>query len=152
MQSAPFFALSIGAALEPLFVRERTARVARALTWAFGAFVIFAAAIGTDFAERADGEVSHDRTLKTMARVIDATTKPDDRIFVWGFSSWLYGYAHRKPAGRYVFETYVTGFVPWYWEKLEYERSRIVPGSQEALLSDLFERAKIQSSSSMPAP
>jgi hypothetical protein len=40
-----------------------------------------------------------------------------------------------------VFSTYVTGFVPWFWEKLDVERARIVPGSVEALLDDL-EREK----------
>ena len=54
-----------------------------------------------------------------------------------GFSPWLYQYSHRRPAGRYVFETYVTGLVPWFWEKLGVERARIVPGSVDALLGDL---------------
>jgi hypothetical protein len=138
MQSAPFFSLCIAAMVERLFTHERSVRTARALAYAFGIFTAVSAGIGCDFAERADGEVSHDETVKTIARVIRATTKPDDRIFVWGFSPWIYGYAERKPAGRYVFETYVTGFVPWFWEKLDYEASRIVPGSQEALLGDLL--------------
>jgi hypothetical protein len=100
-------------------------------------FVMFASALGTVFGERVDGHVAHDDTVVYASHYIEATTKPDERIFVWGFSPWVYGYSHRKPAGRYVFETYVTGFVPWFWEKAEVERARIVPGSVEALLSDL---------------
>lgn len=87
--------------------------------------------------EKIDGRVTHSPTVQGVARYVEATTSPDARIFVWGFSPWLYPYAHRKPAGRYVFETYVTGFVPWYFDALEFEKSRVVPGSMEALLGDL---------------
>jgi hypothetical protein len=89
------------------------------------------------FGERVDGEVAHDATVKPVARFIAATTSPQDKIFVWGFSPWLYQYSGRRPAGRYVFETYVTGFVPWFWASAEVERARVVPGSLEALVYDL---------------
>jgi hypothetical protein len=72
-----------------------------------------------------------------VSKYVSAITRPEDRVFVWGFSPWIYQFSHRRPAGRYVFETYVTGMVPWFWEKLSIERARIVPGSVEALLSDL---------------
>ncbi|HSQ62798.1 MAG TPA: glycosyltransferase family 39 protein, partial [Polyangiaceae bacterium] len=115
LQCFPFFALCVGAVLEPWF-RFRPA-AANATVWAFGAFTMIFAGVACDFSERVDGRVSHDETVTTMGKVIMATTNREDRIFVWGFSSWLYGYAHRRPAGRYMFETYVTGFVPWYWQK-----------------------------------
>lgn len=138
LQAAPFMALAIGALVASWSSRRGDrAWTLRAMTVAFSAFVLFASIIGCDFGERVDGRVAHDRTLQDVAKFIDATTKPDDKIFVWGFSPWIYGYSHRRPAGRYVFETYVTGFVPWYWEKLSLEKSRIVPGSTEALLDDL---------------
>ena len=137
IQALPFLALCIGAVVAPAFRKRSSAAHARGAAWGFGVFIVFAAAIGCDFSERADGRVAHDESVQTIARVVKATTAPTDRIFVWGFSPWIYGYAQRKPAGRYVFETYVTGFVPWYWEKLDVERGRVVPGSQEALLADL---------------
>ena len=136
LQAAPFMALSVGAALEGAFRRASAAR-ARAQVGALAGFVLASAILGCYFGEKIDGRVAHDRTANDAAKYIEATTKPSDRIFVWGFSPWIYAYAHRRPAGRYVFETYVTGFVPWFWEKLSLEKSRVVPGSMEALLGDL---------------
>ncbi|MDB4993344.1 MAG: hypothetical protein JWM74_776 [Myxococcaceae bacterium] len=138
LQAAPFMSLCVGASLEPLFRGgPQRAWLGRAVLSAFTLFVLFASTMGCIFGERVDGRVSHDRTVIDAGKLIEATTKPDDKIFVWGFSPWIYQYSHRRPAGRYVFETYVTGFVPWYWEKLAVEKARIVPGSVEALLGDL---------------
>ncbi len=137
LQAAPFMALALGASVDPLLRRPRTAWPARVMVSAFVFFTMFASALGCVFGERVDGRVAHDRTVQDAGKLIAATTKPDDKIFVWGFSPWLYEYSHRRPAGRYVFETYVTGFVPWFWEKLDVERARIVPGSVAALLGDL---------------
>ena len=106
-------------------------RVARALACSCGW------AVNGSVNEKVDGRVAHDRTVDDVSKVITATTAPRDRIFVWGFSPWVYQYSHRRPAGRFVFETYVTGFVPWFWEKLSVERARVVPGSVEVLLGDL---------------
>jgi 4-amino-4-deoxy-L-arabinose transferase-like glycosyltransferase len=137
LQAAPFMALVAASVVDRYFRRPRTARSARVIVSTFTLFVVFASALGCVFGEKVDGRVSHDRTHTDAAKYIMATTEPSDRIFVWGFSPWLYEYAHRRPAGRYVFSTYVTGFVPWYWEKLSVEKARIVPGSVEALLGDL---------------
>jgi general stress protein CsbA len=87
--------------------------------------------------EKIDGRVAHDKLVTRLSSYIDATTAKDDRIFVWGFSPWLYAYSHRRPAGRYVFSTYVTGLVPWRHDDLKGEQKRIVPGSNEALMEDL---------------
>ena len=138
LQAAPFMSLCAAG----LIVRATSRRgdrgwTVRAATVAFMGFVLFTGVLSCDFSERLDGRVTHDRTVTDVAKLITATTKPDDKIFVWGFSPWIYGYSHRRAAGRYVFETYVTGFVPWFWEKLSVERARIVPGSTEALLDDL---------------
>jgi 4-amino-4-deoxy-L-arabinose transferase-like glycosyltransferase len=137
IQASPFLALAFAASVDRFFRAPRTAWQARVVGGSFMFFTMFASALGCVFGEKVDGRVSHDRTVQDMGKLIAATTAPEDRIFVWGFSSWLYQYAHRRPAGRYVFETYVTGFVPWFWDKLELERARIVPGSVEALLADL---------------
>lgn len=136
MQGLPFLVLLLAG----LLGRSREGRAPlpfRGATVGFLAFVLFAATMSTVFGERIDGRVTHDRTPQLLGEYIEATTAPDDRILVWGFSPWVYQYAHRKPAGRFVFGTYVTGFVPWFWDKLEVERARIVPGSVEALLGDL---------------
>lgn len=137
LQCAPFMALALGAFLERAFRVIHFERTLQTSAYAFGFLLLASGGFGCYFGEKIDGRVAHDETVNTMSKLIEATTKPTDRIFVWGFSPWIYGYSHRKPAGRYMFETYVTGFVPWYWEKLEVERARIVPGSVEALLGDL---------------
>lgn len=135
LQASPFMAICVGIVLKPLFRRSVVA--ARAMVVAFMGCLLVGAGLGTYFGEKIDGRVSHDRTVQDLGRVIAATTSPDDKIFVWGFSPWIYEYSHRRPAGRYVFSTYVTGMVPWYWQKLDVERTRIVPGSMEALIGDL---------------
>ncbi|MEO6418568.1 MAG: glycosyltransferase family 39 protein [Polyangiaceae bacterium] len=137
LQAAPFMAICAGITVDRWFRAARTAKAARIVVSMFMCFVVFASAMGCVFGERIDGRVAHDRTVKDVAKYIEGTTKPEDRVFVWGFSPWIYEYSHRRPAGRYVFETYVTGFVPWFWEKLSFEKARIVPGSTELLLGDL---------------
>jgi 4-amino-4-deoxy-L-arabinose transferase-like glycosyltransferase len=141
LQALPFAALSAGAALAPAMRSRRWGARVRSVAWSFTGFVLFCGWLGTVFGEKVDGRVMHDRTVNDVAKWIAAITRPDDRIFVWGFSSWIYQYAHRRPAGRYMFETYVTGVVPWFWEKRSVEAARVVPGSVAALLGDL-EREK----------
>lgn len=94
-------------------------------------------ALETYALEKIDGRVAHDKLVVRLSQYVDATTAKDDKIFVWGFSPWLYAYSHRRPAGRYVFSTYVTGLVPWRHDDLQGEQKRIVPGSNEALMEDL---------------
>jgi 4-amino-4-deoxy-L-arabinose transferase-like glycosyltransferase len=137
LQALPFMSLCGAGVLSRFAGRGERGWTMRATTVSFMCFVLFTSALGCDFGEKVDGRVSHDRSVTDIAKLITATTTPDDKIFVWGFSPWIYGYSHRRAAGRYVFETYVTGFVPWFWEKLSLEKSRIVPGSTEALLDDL---------------
>ena len=50
----------------------------------------------------------------------------------------LLGPAH---ATRFPFVTYPTGFVPWFWDELDVEPSRVVPGSMDRLVTDI-ERAR----------
>lgn len=140
LQPFPFLVLSFAAVATRLLTARRT-RWLVPLFAALGAMLLFFATLGTVFGERVDGRVAHDKTSIIVGKYIQATTKPEDRVFVWGFSPMIYGYSHRRPAGRYVFSTYVTGFVPWFWDSLEKEASRAVPGSMDALLADLDREA-----------
>ena len=133
----PFLAWLLGAIVAPAFRSSRHCELARAALVAFMIFIVGAGAMECVIRERFDGRVAHDRATIDVSKYVHATTDPTRRIFVWGFSPWIYGYSQRKPAGRYVFSTYVTGFVPWFWEAPEIERNRIVPGSVDALLGDL---------------
>ncbi len=85
----------------------------------------------------AHGRVAHGSAVEKTAARIAEETREGDRIFVWGFSPWLYGYSARRPAGRFVFSTYVTGFVPWVWDRAADEPAHVVPGSVDELLGDL---------------
>src|SRR6185312_3700183 len=92
LQAAPFMALAVGISVDGVFTRARTAAAARLVVSAFMVFVLFAAALGCVFGERIDGRVAHDRTVKDAAKYVEGTTKPEDRVFVWGFSPWIYEY------------------------------------------------------------
>lgn len=65
-------------------------------------------------------------------------TRPDESLFVWGFAPEFYTSAHRRPASRFVFTTFVGGIVPWFYSLTpQQEQHLVVPGSHEQLLSDL---------------
>ncbi len=69
---------------------------------------------------------------------VRAHSRPDERLFVWGFRPELYITCGRLPASRYVFTTFPSGFVPWHWEtSKEQEDTMVVPGSRELLIADL---------------
>ncbi|MBI2517733.1 MAG: glycosyltransferase family 39 protein [Opitutae bacterium] len=76
-----------------------------------------------------------------IADYIREHTKPNDRIFVWGFHADIYLYANRRPASRYVFTTFQTGMIPWTNVAPHIDTHyAIVPGTMEKLLADLTAR------------
>lgn len=134
--SIPILALVLGR----LFDRHTRALSPKTVRSVFGgalATLLLSSALETYALEKIDGRVAHDKLPQRLARYIDLSTEKDAKIFVWGFSPWLYAYSHRRPAGRYVFSTYVTGLVPWRHDDFAGEQKRIVPGSNEALMADL---------------
>jgi hypothetical protein len=72
-----------------------------------------------------------------ICRWLRARTKPTDSIFVWGFDPAPYTACNRRPASRYVYTTFVEGFVPWVDETRAVEDARATPGSREILLAEL---------------
>lgn len=69
-------------------------------------------------------------------------SKPDDTIFVWGFRPEYYISCGRRPASRFVFTTFVAGFIPWdFSTSKEREDELAVPGSRALLVAEL-ERTK----------
>ena len=139
LPALPFVALALAAWLARR-VRGRAGRsdVVRVAATVLTVGTMAAGGLSAYAYEKVDGQVTHGPLVKHLARYVEATTPRASTIFVWGFSPWLYAYSHRKPAGRYVFETYVTGFVPWYFDASpREEKARVVPGSLEALLGDL---------------
>jgi hypothetical protein len=114
--------------------RERSLAGALLTLAALGTYVSFYEAYSR---EKNDGRIIHDVVVEKAAQYLEKATSPDDKIFVWGFSPWLYTYSHRRPAGRFVFTTYPIGFVPWFWQALDREPEHVVPGTMEQLLDDL---------------
>lgn len=73
-----------------------------------------------------------------IADTVKALTKPDERIFVWGWNPDIYLYADRKPASRFLYCSFLTGLVPW--TNLQPGRDTsyaIVPGTMDTLLDEL---------------
>jgi hypothetical protein len=138
LPAAPFVALGLARAVGRLRggLAVRVGLVAGAL----GCFAASGERM-VDWLAQADGRVAHGETIEHLARYVQKSTSPTDRLFVWGFAPQIYPYSHRRPATRYFFETYVTGFVPWLYDDLPLEPTRVVPGSMDALLGDL-EREK----------
>jgi hypothetical protein len=64
-----------------------------------------------------------------------------DTTFIWGFDPAPYTACERRPASRYVFTTFVAGYVPWIGASHEVEEARATPHSRELLIEDL-EREK----------
>ncbi len=139
LPALPFVALALAAWIaRRVRTRLRRADVLRVATGILVAGTVIAGGLQAYAFEKIDGQVTHGPMVKRVARYIEVTTAPGSSVFVWGFSPWLHEYSHRKAAGRYVFETYVTGFVPWFFDASpQTERARVVPGSLEALLGDL---------------
>lgn len=79
----------------------------------------------------------HDRE-PAPCRLIREHTSPDDAIFIWGFRAELYVSCKRRPATRYVFTTFVAGYVPWNDRSTKEEEDALsVPGSRAILLAEL---------------
>jgi hypothetical protein len=79
----------------------------------------------------------HDQMPRACTLVRAHSTRAD-KLFVWGFRPELYVSCKRWPASRFVFTTFVSGFVPWnYASSREEENSLAVPGSRALLISEL---------------
>jgi hypothetical protein len=84
------------------------------------------------------GEVHEVAREPEVCKVIQAYTRPDQRLFVWGFHGQLYVACKRLPASRYVFTTFVAGLVPWFGHSSKEEEDlHAVPGSREILIREL---------------
>ncbi|MSU45622.1 MAG: hypothetical protein EXS42_00480 [Lacunisphaera sp.] len=72
------------------------------------------------------------------AEFIQAHTRADERIFVWGYHPDIYLFADRRPASRYLYASFVTGLIPWTNTAPERDTAyAVVPGAMENLLHDL---------------
>ncbi len=83
---------------------------------------------------------TNDGASAEIGRLVQARTKPADRIFVWGYLPEMHVYARRLPSTRYFYTNWVTGEIPW--TNLDYLKDTayaIIPGAPEKMRSD-FDR------------
>lgn len=67
-----------------------------------------------------------------------ATTRPDEKIFIWGYNPEIYVLADRRPATRYSNANYLTGMLPWENHHPEIDTSEhVVPGAWNILFEEL---------------
>ncbi|MBI2813979.1 MAG: glycosyltransferase family 39 protein [Opitutae bacterium] len=73
----------------------------------------------------------------TVAELIRRHTGPRERIFVWGYTPEVYAMSERLPATRFLYNTFVTGLIPWTnLDPLKNTDYAIVPGARDSFLAD----------------
>jgi hypothetical protein len=84
--------------------------------------------------------LDHDASIsefEVITEHIIEQTKPNERIFVWGFAPEIYVLTDRKPASRYSFCNVLTGHLPAQTESLDNTDHLIVPGTWDILMKEL---------------
>ncbi len=73
----------------------------------------------------------------TIATLVRRHTAPAERIFVWGYTPEIYALSQRLPAIRFLYNTFVTGLIPWTnLDPLKDTGYAVVPGARESFLAD----------------
>ena len=73
----------------------------------------------------------------TIAELIRQHSGQHERIFVWGYTPEVYAMSERLPAIRFLYNTFVTGLIPWTnLDPLKNTDYAIVPGARESFLAD----------------
>ena len=147
LQVLPWAALLVGIVVDRVTTRggfEARRFPYRALLARTAVLLPMAAVVGTGWRAR-ESQYAADPAVKdafatqdwTICRWLRARTNPSDSIFIWGFDPAPYTACNRRPASRYVYTTFVQGFVPWVDEPRAVEEARVTPGSREILLGEL---------------
>ncbi|HEX4956347.1 MAG TPA: glycosyltransferase family 39 protein [Thermoanaerobaculia bacterium] len=86
------------------------------------------------FDQPARPNVPREKLLAFLAE----TTRPEDKIFVWGYDPEVYVLSGRRPATRYSNANYLTGLLPWENHRPGVDTSaHIVPGAWDILMREL---------------
>lgn len=73
-----------------------------------------------------------------VADFVRTHSRPEDKIFVWGYNPDFYLYADRRSASRYIYCSFLTGMIPWTNTGPGVDtRYAIVPGTMDILLTEL---------------
>ncbi len=74
-----------------------------------------------------------------ICKFVRANSQRGDSIFLWGFDPAPYTACQRRPASRYLYTTFPSGFIPFLSRAPDVEAAQVAPGSQEILLRELGE-------------
>jgi hypothetical protein len=79
-------------------------------------------------------KVAQEALIDFVARA----TRPDERVFVWGYNPEIYVLSGRRPATRYSNTNYLTGMLPWENHRPGIDTSEhIVAGAWDILFEEL---------------
>jgi hypothetical protein len=73
-----------------------------------------------------------------VCKLIEKHSTPADSIFVYGFFPAPYTACNRRPASRYVYTTFVAGYVPHVYDPIENDAARAAPGSHRIMEEELL--------------
>jgi 4-amino-4-deoxy-L-arabinose transferase-like glycosyltransferase len=139
LQALPWFALLLGVLVEDYVVPTDASAPRRAIL----ELAILGPAIAITWfmsATKIDGyakDASY-RSTPAICTFVRAHSSPQDSIYVWGFAADIYTFCDRRPASRYVYSTFLSGFVPFFENASPAEdAARVVPGSSAIFLSEL---------------
>ncbi|HEX8796875.1 MAG TPA: hypothetical protein VF765_38250, partial [Polyangiaceae bacterium] len=139
LQALPWFALLLGLVVEELVVPKQASMLRRILVHAAMLFPLVLA-FGVLSWLRIRGYVKEAKSRRPpgICAYVQARTRATDSIYVWGFAADIYTFCRRRPASRYVFSTFVSGYVPFDDRATHaQDEARMVPGSHEILMSEL---------------
>ena len=82
-----------------------------------------------------------DGISKDIGLAIKARTRPEERIFVWGYEPELHVFSERLPSTRFLYAVFLTGLIPWTnLDGLKNTDYAIVPGAWDAFWQDFNRR------------
>ena len=140
VQAVPWFALLLGLVLEEGLVPAGASTARRVLTHASVLALPLAVVVCLYVPKVAFYREQHAKHLATLpiCEYVTSHTGADDPIYVWGFAADIYTYYHRRPASRFVYSTFQSGYVPFFDTATpEQDRARVVPGSPDQFVDDL---------------
>ncbi len=139
VQAVPWFALLFGVLVED-FVVPVDASAERRTLMHLAVLVPTVAVVWWMYTSKLESYRADQRRRRRplVCDYVGRHSRPEDSIYIWGFAPDLYTFCHRRPASRYVYSTFQSGFVPFFDSATrEEERARIVPGSPQLFISDL---------------
>ncbi len=140
VQIVPWFGLLLGLALGQALRLSKPPQNRGLLRVVVLAPAVLLTLVGWSWREELNDRVQQGwRSLvEPVCAAVHERSAPGDTLFVWGFRPDLYTACQSRPASRYVYTTFVAGFVPWHDQMTKAREDALaVPGSRAQLLEEL---------------